>query len=67
MPFAPFTLGKMRLDPSVRTSGDLTGSFRAAGILFQVARNGGFAGSGPVNGFRGPESASLDAHAEKKA
>jgi len=30
----------MRLVPSVRTSGDLTGPFRAAGILFKVARNG---------------------------
>jgi len=29
----------MRLDPSVRTSGDLTGPFRPAGILFQVTRN----------------------------
>jgi hypothetical protein len=30
----------MRLDPSVRTSGDLIGPFRAAGIWFQVAKNG---------------------------
>ena len=30
----------MGLDPSVRTSGDLTGPFLAAGIWFQVARNG---------------------------
>jgi CHAT domain-containing protein len=30
----------MRLDPSVRTRGDLTGPFRPTEIAFQVARNG---------------------------
>jgi len=31
--------GKMRLDTTVRTSEELTGPFRPAGILFQVTRN----------------------------
>ncbi len=29
----------MRLDPWVRTGGDLTGPFRPVGILFQVTRH----------------------------
>jgi len=42
----------MRLDPSVKTSGDLTGLFRCARVWFQVARNGtktlGLSGPDPV-------------------